>query len=211
MQFQSTDQNEFYNSHQEASAPLEGKFIPHKTPQFSSVFKQNLYPNIALPEFNETNYRLNRIMQNYKYLDDEIKTRINLKKRYKKISNTISATDYLIIVSELGIVGSSIAIPIITPFSVPISIGLTVFSTIFKSSWGYLNKKVEKHNTIELLAKSKRNSIETKFIKAIKDGKLSDNEFNDIEDEIRNYNEMKEKILKEYNKNINETLTNKKS
>jgi len=198
MQFQSTDPNEFY---QEASAPLDGKFIPHKAP---SVFKQNLYPNIALPEFNETNYRLNRIMQDYKYLDDEIKTRTNLKKRYKKISNTISATDYLIILSELGMVGSSIALPIIIPFSVPISIGLTVFSTIFKSSWGYSTKKIEKHNTIELLAKSKRNSIETKFTKAMKDGQLSDDEFKDIEDEIRNYNEMKEKILKEYNKNIND-------
>jgi len=72
-----------------------------------------------------------------------------------------------------------------------------------------MTKKVEKHNTIELLAKSKRNSIETKFTKAIKDGKLSDNEFNDIEEEIKNYNEMKEKILKEYNKNINGTVENK--
>ena len=206
MQFQSTDQNQFYTSQQEASAPFEGKFIPHNPPQFSSLFKQNLYPNIALPEFSETNYRLNRIMQDYKYLDDEIKMRINLKKRYKKLSNAISMTDYLIILSELGMVGSSIALPIITPFSVPVSVGLTVSSTILKSSWGYFNKKIEKHNTIELLAKSKRNSIETKFMKAIKDGKLSDNEFNDIEDEIRNYNEMKEKLLKEYNRNINETV-----
>jgi len=195
MQFQSTDQNQFYTSQQEASAPFEGKFIPHNPPQFSSLFKQNLYPNIALPEFSETNYRLNRIMQDYKYLDDEIKMRINLKKRYKKLSNAISMTDYLIILSELGMVGSSIALPIITPFSVPVSVGLTVSSTILKSSWGYFNKKIEKHNTIELLAKSKRNSIETKFMKAIKDGKLSDNEFNDIEDEIRNYNEMKDQRL----------------
>jgi len=209
MQFQSSDQNKFYTSQQEASAPFEGKFIPHNPPQFSSVFKQNLYPNITLPEFNETNYRLNKIMQDYKYLDDEIKMRINLKKRYKKFSSTISITDYLIILSELGMVGSSIAIPIITPFSVPISVGLTVFSTVLKSSWGYLSKKIEKHNTIELLAKSKRNSIEKKFMKTIKDGQISDIEFIDIEDEIRNYNEMKEKLLKEFNKNINETVRNK--
>jgi len=48
MQFQSNDPNEFYNSHHQASAPPEGKFIPHKAHQFSSVFKQNLYPNITI-------------------------------------------------------------------------------------------------------------------------------------------------------------------
>lgn len=186
-----------------ATAPIEGMFRPHE------VFKQNLYPNTTFPEFSATNYRLNRVMQNYKYLDDEISTRIILKKRYKKFSNTISAADYLIILSELGMAGSSIALPIITPISVPISIGLTVFSTVFKSSWSYMNKKIEKHNTIEQLAKSKRNSITSKFLKAMKDGILSEDEFNDVENEINNYDKMKEKILKEYNKNIKETVQRK--
>jgi len=54
---------------------------------------------------------------------------------------------------------------------------------------------------MELLAKTKLNSIEEKFTKAIKDGEIRDEEFNDIEQEIRNYENMKSNILNEYGVN----------
>ena len=108
---------------------------------------------------------------------------------------TLSATDYIIIFSELGLIGASVALPIIIPLSIPISAGLTSCSTILKIFNKYINKKIEKHNNIESLAKSKLNSIEKKFVIAIKDGQISELEFNNIEEEISNYINMKEKIL----------------
>jgi len=51
-----------------------------------------------------------------------------------------------------------------------------------------------------LLAKAKLISIEEKFTKAIKDGKITEEEFNDIEQEIKNYESVKSNILNEYNK-----------
>jgi hypothetical protein len=42
-----------------------------------------------------------------------------------------------------------------------------------------------------LLAKTKLNSTEEKFTKAIKDGEITDEEFNDIEQEIKNYESKK--------------------
>jgi hypothetical protein len=54
-----------------------------------------------------------------------------------------------------------------------------------------------------LLAKAKLNSIEEKFTQAIKEGKSTDKEFNDVEQEIKNYETMKSNILAEYNKGKN--------
>jgi hypothetical protein len=54
-----------------------------------------------------------------------------------------------------------------------------------------------------LLAKAELNSIEEKFTKAVKDGKITDEEFNDIEQEIKNYEYIKSNILNEYNKRKN--------
>ena len=45
------------------------------------TFKENLYPQVVLPEFNENNYRLNRIINNYNFLENESNIRKNLKKK----------------------------------------------------------------------------------------------------------------------------------
>jgi hypothetical protein len=59
-----------------------------------------------------------------------------------------------------------------------------------------------------LLAKAKLNSNEEKFTKAIKDGKITAEEFNDIEQEI-NYENMKSNILNEYNNELKMHLIDK--
>jgi len=82
-------------------------------------------------------------------------------------------------------VGTSIALLVVIPFSVPISVGLMTCSVILRSSCELIAKKISKRSEIELLAKSKLKSLEEKFTKAIKDGKITDEEFNYIEQEIK--------------------------
>jgi len=69
---------------------------------------------------------------------------------------------------------------------------------ILRSKSGLITKKINKHSEIKLLAKAKLNSTEEKFMKAIKDGKITDEELNNIEQEI-NYENMKSSILNDYN------------
>ena len=88
------------------------------------------------------------------------------------------------------------------PFSAPISVALAAFLAILRSTSGLIAKKVNKHSKIELLANTKLNSIEEKFTKAMKDGEITDEEFNDIEQEIKNYENMKSNFLSEYEVNI---------
>ena len=57
------------------------------------------------------------------------------------------------------------------------------------------------------MAKTKLNSIEEKFTKAIKDGEITDEEFDNIEQEIKIYENMKSVILNEYK--VNKDLIDK--
>lgn len=174
-----------------ASAPAELQFTP---------FQQHSYPKINFPEFDTNNYRINRIMNHYKYLDEERAKREALKNKYNKLSTTCFESEVILSLAELGMVGTSLALPIIIPFSIPIPVGLTTVCTVLRSTSGLIGKKIHKHSAIELLAKSKLNSIEEKFAKAIKDGKISDEEFNDIEQKVKNYNTMKTNILNDHDK-----------
>ena len=95
--------------------------------------------------------------------------------------------------------GISVALPAIIPFSLPISIGLTSCSIILRSSSRLIAQKINKYLEIESLARAKFNTIEEKFTKAIQDGIITDEEFNDFEQEIKNYENMKSSILIKYN------------
>ena len=59
---------------------------------------------------------------------------------------------------------------------------------------------MNKYSEIELLAKAKLNLIVEKFIKAIKDGQITDEEYDDTEQELKNYENMKSNILNKYKK-----------
>jgi len=143
-------------------------------------------------------FRINRITQKYKYLDEEIKARNNVKKKYTRASNVFLGIEAFLLIFEMGITGSTIAVPVILPISAPIFVGLTACSAVLMSISSLITKKISKHSEIKLLAGSKLNSLEEKFNKAINDGEISEQEFFDIEQEIKNYESMKQSIQIEY-------------
>ena len=136
-------------------------------------------------------------MDQYKYLDEEIKARNNTKKKYTKLANLCLGTEFFLIAFELGLTGSTIAVPVITPVSAPI-VALTTCSAVLKSIGRLVAKKTSKRSEIELLAKSKLDSLEEKFNKAINDEEITDDEFFDILQEIKNYESMKQSIQNKY-------------
>jgi len=143
-------------------------------------------------------FRTNRITEKYKYLDEEIKARNNLKKKYTRASNIFLGIEAFLLIFELGITRSTIAVPVITPISAPIVVGLTACSAVLKSISSMITKKISKHSEIMLLAGSKLNSLEEKFNRAINDGEISEQEFFDIQQEIKNYGSMKQSIQNKY-------------
>ena len=147
-----------------------------------------------------TNYRINKIGEYVKYLDAELKDRERLKKSYGKFDKTLFVIECTCMVTELGITGTSFVLPPLMLISTPVCLGLTVISAVLRNGSKMLTKKIDKHSAIELLAKSKRNSIDEKYTKAMEDGKISDLEFQDIRKEISNYDEMKKNILNSFKK-----------
>ena len=63
-----------------------------------------------------------------------------------------------------------------------------------KKSKSIIKKKKKKHNKIVLLVKSKLNSIEVLISKALIDSNISHDEFVSINNVLKEYEEMKEKI-----------------
>jgi hypothetical protein len=147
-----------------------------------------------------TNYRINKIGEYVKYLDSELKDRERLKKSYGKFDKTLFGIECTCMVTELGITGTSFVLPPLVLISTPICLGLTILSAFLRNGSKMLTRKIDKHSSIELLARSKRNSIDEKYTKAMEDGKISDLEFQDIRKEISNYDEMKKNILNSFKK-----------
>ena len=109
-------------------------------PDENSIFLENVYPK-AVPDFDMKNYRINHIMNQYKYLDEERKTRSNLKKKYVKLSNACFVTETFLTISELGIVGTSLVLLVMIPCSLPVSVALTTCLAILRSTRNFITKK----------------------------------------------------------------------
>ncbi len=163
------------------------------------VYK-NGYPNLEMFKEEEhfKDYKINKISEYIKYLDTEIKDRERLKKNYGKLDKILFGVECSCMITELGVTGTSFFIPPMIVISTPICLGLTVFSTVLRNGSKLITKKIDKHAHIELLAKSKRNSIDEKYTKAMEDGVISESEFQDIRKEIYNYDEMKKSILNQF-------------
>lgn len=151
------------------------------------------------------NYKINKIGEYIKYLDAEIKDRERLKKGYGKFDKTLFGVECTCMVTELGITGTSFFIPPLILISTPVCLGLTLVSAVLRNGSKLLTGKIDKHSAIELLARSKRNSIDEKYTKAMEDGVISDAEFQDIRKEISNYDDMKKTILNEFKKGGRQT------
>ena len=96
---------------------------------------------------------------------------------------SISAFVSLVCV-PVGITSSAVAINICA-----VTAGIEKYKSI-------IQKKKKKHDKIVLLGKDKLNTIEVLISKALIDSYISHDEFVSINNALREYNEMKKKILK---------------
>lgn len=181
------------------SAPIlsEGSFYPstYNTIQLAELYSKP-------PDDYHKNYKINKVTEIIKYLDTERINRERLKKNYKKADKSLFAVECTTLLTELGLTCAAIFVPPILLINTPICLGLTIFSALTRNCSKMLSKKINKHAEIELLAKSKRNSVDEKYNKAMEDGVISDAEFQDIRKEITNYENMKKEILSKF-KNTN--------
>ena len=162
-----------------------------------------LYPTLGE---NVGDYRLKKIIDCQKELENEISHYRRISKKYKRAKTIINAfavtTGALTTVlstASLATLLSAIAAPIGASLA-GISALMGITSTTAGVSSERLNKKLTKHEKTVSLAESKHISISRLVSKAMTDGSISDVEFNLILREIDNYYSLKGQLRMEVKK-----------
>ncbi|XP_066930627.1 uncharacterized protein [Clytia hemisphaerica] len=170
-----------------------------------SVYPEKIYPDIASAPTDEgpqqsQNYRLKKIEEAEKFLQDEAEKRGKLAKQFKRraIASTISDTSLITAITILEV--ASVA-TLTTGVGAPISIVLASAGLLLGLGSGVIHKtqkvfesKTKKHDKIKTLAESKLDSISNLVSKAIKNAHISHEEYHFILKEVEHYRVMKEQI-----------------
>ena len=168
--------------------------------------EQNIIPSAPpplYPSLSVGDYRLRKISDCQKELENEISHYRRISKKYKRaktiinafaastgvLTAVLSSASFATFVTGIGaLIGAPIA---------GIACLLGTASTTASFGSGRLNKKVIKHEKTVSLAESKHLSVSRLVSKALTDGSISDVEFNLILREIDNYYSLKGQLRRE--------------
>ena len=170
--------------------------------------EQNIIPSAPplYPSLNGGDYRLKKISDCQKELENEISHYRRISKKYKRaktIINAFAATTGILAVvlssasfaTLLSGIGAIIGAPI-----AGIAALLGTFSTVAGAGSGRLHKKITKHEKTIFLAESKHLSVSRLVSKVMSDGEVTDAEFHLILREIENYNSLKSQLRRKVKK-----------
>ena len=154
-----------------------------------------LYPSLRE---NVGDYRLRKISDCQKELENEISHYRRISKKYKRAKTIINA--FAAATGALTVVLSSASF--VTLLSgIGAIVGVTSVMGLFSTTAGVsserLNRKVTKHEKAVSLAESKHLSVSRLVSKALTDGSISDVEFHLILREIENYYSLKGQLRRE--------------
>ena len=169
---------------------------------------QSLYPKLPSAPEGEIHivtgsaqiYRLQKIGEIKKEIEQERDKRAALSKKYHRSVSVISSVGSALVVvgtglgaAGIGVLSTIIAAPIVIAMEgVGIGMGLLGLIGVYISK--KLALKGEKHEKIKTLADAKLNTISDHISKALMDDNISDQEYSLILSEIEKFNGMKEEI-----------------
>ena len=145
-------------------------------------------------------YRLKHIQEIQKFLEEEIKTREAISKKYSRISRIINIVNNglgAIIYLSGGTGGALLLTGVAAPFAAALAFGGVVVGGITMIGNFYSRKAItkgKKHLKISERAISKLDTIASHVSKALMDDHVSNEEFNLILEEMNKYKAMKEEI-----------------
>ena len=168
---------------------------------FTDPKGSKIYPVLpTAPSDEGHNYRLQKVGEIQKEIENEKKKRIHLSKKYHRAFKTISFVDSSLQASgiALGVVGIGF---LSTIAAAPVAIaceGVAIGAGFLSIVGGQVNKKLalkaEKHEKIKVLAESKLNTINSYISKALVDNIVSDSEYELILSELQKFKEMMREI-----------------
>ena len=186
----------------ESKEDLKAKY-DKKITDFSmdTLVSKQIYPVLPTAPSDEGHtYRLQKIGEIQKEIENEKKKRIHLSKKYHRAFRIISFVDTTLQASgiALGVTGIGF---LSTIAAAPVAIaceGVAIGAGFLSIVGGQVNKKLalkaEKHEKIKVLAESKLNTINSYISKALIDGIVSDSEYELILSELQKFKELMREI-----------------
>lgn len=181
---------------------------------------EKIYPRLPTAPGNEytelvknvsSDYRLHKINEIEKYLENQSETRKHISKKYRRANSIINTGDGILCTTSIGLGVGGIAL-LTTIVAAPVvlimesaSIGTGFLSVLAKFVNKKLKTKEEKHRQIYILAESKLSTIHDHISKAISDGYISDEEFKLILETAEKYRMMKEDLRKKTDKKLKDS------
>jgi hypothetical protein len=156
-----------------------------------------LYPSLAA---EGGSYRLQKVCEIQKRLEEERDQRSALYKKYRRGVNAVDGVDTALVAASLGMGAAGVGL-LTTIIAAPIVLGLEV-AAVACGLAGMAGKfvsrrllvKAKKHDEVRVLAEAKLNTISAHVSKALIDGHVSDEEYGLILDEMGKYSQMKADI-----------------
>ena len=145
-------------------------------------------------------FRLQEISRLRKQLEDEKDRHSQLYKKYRRGINAVDAVDTALLsasvgmgIGGVGLLSTIIAAPVVLGLEVA-ALGCGLLGVAGKFVSRRLSVKAKKHDEVMILAGSKLNSISDHVSRALTDGRISDEEFRIVVDEVHKYTQMKAEI-----------------
>ena len=164
------------------------------------LLKEYLRMNNIIELTDVNKYRLDEINKIRDYFNNEIKKRKDIMKKLNKYLVSFHYLDkiFITLLASFGTLSiasyaSVVGIPAgITGAS--LTLVFTIGTGISKSLLKLTEKRKKKHNKIIVLAKNKLNMIDTLLSRALNDSEISHEEFTNIINEAKFYENIKENI-----------------
>ena len=145
-------------------------------------------------------YRLQKISEIQKEIESEKEKRMVLSKKYHRTVRIITSVDSALQASGialgtigLGFLTTIVAAPVVIACE-GVALGAGFLSIVGGQVKKKLSLKAEKHEKIKVLAESKLNTVSDYISKALKDGFISNNEYELILGELEKFKSMLEEI-----------------
>lgn len=168
------------------------------TPSAPSMFKEGnstRYPELLS---DSTNFRIKKIIDDEKMLQDEIKHRDSVCKKYGRYSSLTDGVEYTLILVDIGLGTLATAIPGVgNVVSSATFSGVGLISGVAKLIRNKLNIKIMKHYRLSVIASTTLNNLRSKISKAIIDEQITHEEFEDIQNTMNEWKNGSKGVTKQ--------------
>lgn len=172
--------------------------VQFNTPSAPSIFKgDNLtkYPELLS---DSTNFRIKKIMDDEKVLQNEIKSRNAMCKKYGRFSTLTDGVEYTLILADIVIGTLATILPGVgNVISAATFSGVGLISGASKLIQSKLNEKKLKHYKLSVIAHTTLTNLHHKISKAIIDGQISHEEFEDIQNTMNEWKKGSSSMTKQ--------------